>query len=145
MSDKVKIQLSNDEAASQTISEAIMLLSQKSFGYKLAWFISDIQDAVKKQSKAYNEGLLNLAKAYGGTPKGTGYVFDEDNPVPDEFTVEAQKLGDEVVEHEFELIELPEEITKTVNGKKITEKVSYEPVIFIGLRKFIKRNEEPQE
>jgi hypothetical protein len=135
---KVKVMLSNEEAADQRIGIALGLLStDKPVGYKLSLQIADIQLAIEAQVKRYNNAKITMLKAAGAKRTQKGYAFDkptgnavEDSKLalpPDNFYDEIEKLNEEEVMHELELL-------------RLSEKESYQPIIFFALNKFIDRS-----
>jgi hypothetical protein len=138
MSEKTKVTLTNAEAVSKNISLALGMLAAKPFGFKLCWNITDVEGAIRMQSNKYNDALKMLYKQHGATGNDRiGYKFDEkDNPVPDACIEDIALLNEQTMDHEMELIELPEKI-KDKSGKEV--EAHYEPLITITLRKFIKR------
>lgn len=151
MGERVKITLTNNEVTDRRLGIAISKLAGQSFAYKLAWAITDVQDAVEKQTKKYQNTLKNLFKTHGAKTDNKGnYFFDNETGdaekdagkvfMPAACREEIEALGEETMEHELELIELP--LTRKVkdkDGKEKDEPIEYEPIIFIGMKKFIKR------
>ena len=146
MSRKVKIKLSNREAADRRVGLALgYLTTEKPLGYAAALQCSDVQRAIEKQVKRFEDAKLLLFKSHGAKRSGNGYKFDEENIgdpsknagkkiAPPEFYDELEKLEGETVTHELELIELP-------SGKDD----KYRPVIFSMLGDFIARDGRSEE
>ena len=141
-----KIVLTNAEAMDRRIPIALNMLANKAFGYKLCWAIADITEAVERQSKKYSKATMALFQAHGAKKTQQGYAFDQLTgdevkdagkvPMPDVCKDELDKLADETMDHDIPLLELPSKL-KGKDGKDID--AEYEPLIFIALRKFIKR------
>jgi len=141
-----KIVLTNAEAMDRRMPMALGMLAQRSFGYKLAWAIADVTGIIEAQTKKYNAAITVLFQAHGAKKVQNGYAFDQLTgdavkdtgkvPMPEACQDEVERLADEVMEHSIELIELPV-LVKGKDGKEF--EAEYEPLVFIALRKFIKR------
>ena len=120
------ISFTNEELMSPAVNKALGALAGKPLPPKVAWTVADVLDYVNDRLKKHGKLQKALAERHGikdGTPMDT---------LAPEIRAEFEQLNAITEDMPIEPIVLPE---KDASGKEIW----YEPIIFVALRKLIKR------